>query len=248
MAAYAAKQPTRSRDLAAQTVMFAIGSSIIHSAACVINDICDRDFDRQVERTRNRPLAAGMISLLGAWILLFVLICASFTMLFFANHTAAFYGIPGIFPFHALYPLMKRWTWWPQAWLGFAMNWGFLVAWMSVLPDSDNMRVPIIMLFGLICWTILYDTIYACQDRKDDIKAGVKSTALLFGDRVRPILAAFGTTFVACLIVAGILNKQGPAFFAVSCGGAAIHISWQLITWRVDDPQDSGAKFKLPYV
>ncbi|KAK7459585.1 hypothetical protein VKT23_009566 [Stygiomarasmius scandens] len=225
-----------------QVVLFGIGSTLLHSAACVINDICDRDIDGQVERTRNRPLVTNAIPLIGAYILLSVLTASSIIMLFFTNTMAILYGLFAVFPLHALYPLMKRWTWWPQAWLGFAMNWGIFVAWISVTGESPPSHITIFF-FGTVCWTIVYDTIYACQDKTDDAKVGVKSTALLFGSHVRPILLFFAVSFLACMSYAGICNNQGLPFFLVSCGGAAVHFLWQFTTWEVDNPNDSGAKF-----
>ncbi|KAJ7643121.1 UbiA prenyltransferase family-domain-containing protein, partial [Mycena polygramma] len=241
MAAYSVQLPLQS--LVLQTVMFAIGSTLLHSAACILNDICDRDFDRKVERTKNRPLATGVISVRNAvvWLLLFVF--ASIAVLATANRTAFLCGLLGIFPLHALYPLMKRWTWWPQAWLGLAMNWGLPVAWISVTGSLDLQVVGVFFL-GTICWTIVYDTIYGCQDIRDDREAGVKSTSLLFGSWVRPILCAFAAVFVACMTYAGILNHQGIYFFAISVGGATLFFAWQFCTWKVDSVEDCGAKFE----
>ncbi|KAJ7250755.1 UbiA prenyltransferase family-domain-containing protein [Mycena rebaudengoi] len=241
MAAYSVELPWQ--NLLIQTLMFAIGSTLLHSAACILNDICDRDFDRQVERTKNRPLATGVISVTGAtlWLLLFVF--ASIMVLATTNKTAFLYGLLGVFPLHALYPLMKRWTWWPQAWLGLAMNWGFPIGWLAVGGAMDK-KILGIFFAGTICWTIVYDTIYGCQDRRDDIVAGVKSTSLLFGTWVRPILVMFAATFVACMVYAGICNQQGPYFFGISIGGACIFFFWQFSTWQVDDVADCGSKFE----
>jgi len=174
-----------------------------------------------------------------------MLLLLTLYMLSLINSTAQFYGFFGVFPFHALYPLMKRWTHWPQAWLGFAMNWGFPTAWLCLCPDTVKLQPVYAMMPGLICWTIVYDTIYSCQDRKDDVKAGVKSTGVLFGGWVREILMLFAGGFVSALVAAGILNNQGPAYFALSCGGTTLHLLWQLSTWDVNDPKDCGAKFKV---
>ncbi|KAF7366875.1 4-hydroxybenzoate polyprenyl transferase [Mycena sanguinolenta] len=210
-------------NLMIQTVMFALGSTLLHSAACVLNDICDRDIDRKVERTKNRPLATGTISVAGATVWLLVLTFSSLALLATANRTAFLYGLIGVFPLHALYPLMKRWTWWPQAWLGLAMNWGFPVGWISV-SKTLNKEIVGIFFLGTVCWTIVYDTIYGCQDVRDDRAAGVKSTSLLFGSRVRPILCVFAAGFVACMIYAGILNQQGTYYFVVAVGGASLFL------------------------
>ncbi|KAK0458973.1 UbiA prenyltransferase family, partial [Desarmillaria tabescens] len=223
-------------------IAFALGSTLLHSAACVLNDICDIDFDRQ--RTKNRPLVIGKISIFGATILLILLTSASLSLLCFTSLTAAAYGIIGVFPLHALYPLMKRWTWWPQAWLGLAMNWGIWVAWITVYPSAPLKNDLLIFFLGTVCWTIVYDTIYGCQDKIDDAKAGVKSTALLFGTWVRPILICFAGAFVGSLAYFGVCNDQSFVFFVVSCGGAALHFFWQFTTWSPDDPGDCGEKFK----
>ncbi|KAF8909555.1 UbiA prenyltransferase family [Mucidula mucida] len=233
------------QSLARETLVFSLGSTLLHSAACVINDICDRDFDAQVERTKTRPLVTGAVSLRGAWFLLFLLVSSTLYLLSFANSTAILCGLFGVFPLHALYPLMKRWTWWPQAWLGLAMNWGFPTAWLYLSPDISSLNAVYVIFPGLVCWTIVYDTIYSCQDRKDDVKAGIKSTGVLFGDWVRAILALFSTAFVACLVAAGFVNQQGLYYFIVSCAGTALHLTWQLTTWDVDSARDCGAKFKV---
>ncbi|THV03622.1 UbiA prenyltransferase [Dendrothele bispora CBS 962.96] len=229
-------------ELAKLTFLFFIGSTLVHSAACVINDICDRDFDRQVERTKNRPLARGAIGFTGANILLLSLLIPSIVLMVYAGPLAFYVGLFGIFPLHGLYPLMKRWTWWPQAWLGLAMNWGFPVAWITVTGYVDWKVVPV-SLFGLWSWTLVYDTIYGCQDKKDDVKAGVKSTSLLFGSYVRPILSVFAAFVVGSFLYVGIHNGHGLAYFIISVGGTAAHFAWQLGTLDVDDPTDCWKKF-----
>ncbi|KAI0034587.1 UbiA prenyltransferase family [Vararia minispora EC-137] len=247
LAMVAYKQDLDVQNFSVLAGAFILGGTLVHSAACVINDICDIDFDRQVERCKDRPLPSGLISLHEAWLLLAILTCACLALLSFAaNTTAILVGLFGIFPLHGLYPLMKRWTYWPQAWLGFAMNWGFPVAWLTVAPDYDKSELILFAtsILGCVCWTIVYDTEYACQDRKDDAKAGVKSTALLFGDHVRSVLAVFAILFLASLVLIGVLNGQTAVYFVVSCGGAAAHLAWQLRFWDVDDPADCGAKFK----
>ncbi|KAI0034598.1 UbiA prenyltransferase family-domain-containing protein [Vararia minispora EC-137] len=241
MAAY--KAHLDPHDLLVWTALFAIGSTLVHSAACVINDIY---LTVTLERTKNRPLAAGVIPLAGAWALLLVLLAVCLAMIHMVNPVAAVVGLIGIFPFHALYPLMKRWTWWPQAWLGFAMNWGIPMAWLSVIPAyrKEDVQIIVILLFGAVCWTIVYDTQYGCQDKVDDERAGVKSTSLLFGKHVRIILAGFASVFIGCLVTAGVLNRQSWPYYLLSCGGASMHFVWQFATWDADEPSDCGAKFK----
>ncbi|KAG5642152.1 hypothetical protein DXG03_003556 [Asterophora parasitica] len=218
-------------------------STILHSAGCVVNDLCDVEFDRQVERTKHRPLAAGTVSIFGAWVFMLLQVVALGLLLTFVNRNAVISGVFNIFPLAALYPLMKRITWWPQAWLGLAMNWGLPTAWLMASPNDYKSSPLWVLMFGIFCWTIFYDTIYACQDRKDDINAGVKSTALLFGDYVKPILAIFGAIFVATLAYAGQALNLGAEFFIISVGGCAVHLTWQLVTLDVENPKDCGAKF-----
>lgn len=138
---------------------------------------------------------------------------------------------------------MKRWTHWPQAWLGLAMNWGVPVAWITVFNHLINREVPILLFISSFAWTLIYDTIYACQDRKDDVKVGVNSTAVLFGNHVKEILALFTILFIAGLLFAGIYNDQGFYFFLISVGGSAMHCLWQLITLNPDNDKDCLNKF-----
>ncbi|KAG6908996.1 hypothetical protein DXG01_002485 [Tephrocybe rancida] len=132
----------------------------------------------------------------------------------------------------------------PNHLLGLAMNWGFVVVWVYLVPEDRTYLVPASFFAGTIAWTIVYDTIYACQDRLDDIKAGNNSTAVLFGDNVRPILALFATAFVAAIAYAGVLNHQSPIYYLVTAGGAAVHLLWQLITLKPEVPADCWQKFK----
>ncbi|TFK35065.1 UbiA prenyltransferase family [Crucibulum laeve] len=236
MAAYSVVLPLKT--LMFYSVAGIIAGTLVHSAACVWNDICDIEFDRQVERTKTRPLVTGAVSVKGAYILLFVLLAPSLLML-----TVAILGLIGIFPLHGSYPFMKRWTWWPQIALGITMNWGYFVAWTAVCMKVKWNVVPVFFI-GTICWSVVYDTIYACQDRKDDIRAGVKSTALLFGNRVRQILILFAVTFVACMYFAGHANHHGWIFIVISVGSACAFFIWQFYVWRVDDGSDCMAKFK----
>jgi 4-hydroxybenzoate polyprenyltransferase len=241
MAAFYVALPPK--ELAILLVGYALGSTILHSAACILNDICDRDFDRQVERCKNRPIASGDISVLEASIFLILVTLPCLVMLSLTNQAALLVAIPGIIPLHALYPLMKRWTNWPQLWLGFAMNWGFIPGWVSVIGKVDwKFLGP--MIVALASWTLVYDTIYACQDRKDDKKAGVKSTALLFGDWIKQILAAFATVVVAAFAFAGVRLHMTWPYWAVSVGFTAVHFAWQLIAVDLDNGLDCWSTFK----
>ncbi|KAF9219030.1 4-hydroxybenzoate polyprenyl transferase [Gyrodon lividus] len=229
--------------LSLHILALAIGSTLLHSAACVINDLCDVEYDRQVERTKSRPLASGKLSVRSAVVLLVALTAGTLLCLSLAGPLAFRLGLFGVFPLHALYPLMKRWTHWPQAWLGLAMNWGIFVAWVP-MAEIQSYSTAIILFAGAWAWTIVYDTIYASQDKRDDVKAGVGSMALFFGSRVRPALSFFALVFVASLTYAGVANHQTPLYFAVSVGGAGLHLLWQLATLDFDEPADCAEKFK----
>ncbi|KAF8191117.1 4-hydroxybenzoate polyprenyl transferase [Mycena galopus ATCC 62051] len=224
--------------------VFFYGSTLLRSTACTWNDILDREFDQQVARTKHRPLASGRLTVFNA--LSFLAVEVALCILFFAfleNSKAFWFGMFALFPLVFLYPLLKRYTYWPQAWLGFTANWGLPIAYLTLTDVFDNSRL-LPLLSGAWCWTMYYDTIYACQDKKDDAQAGVKSTALRFGGLIKPILACLALGFVISLIWVGIVDGHTERFYAVSVGGAAMHLIWQL--WAVDLNQTSscGAMFR----
>ncbi|KAG6817819.1 hypothetical protein H0H87_003227 [Tephrocybe sp. NHM501043] len=138
---------------------------------------------------------------------------------------------------------MKRVTYWPQAWLGIAINIGISMAWATTtatIPANS-----LVLSAGCFFWTLWYDTIYACQDKKDDVQAGVKSTALLFGSRVKQILAVFGMVFMTALTISGIMNGQSLAFFLLSVLGGSLHMIWQLYSVDVDSPKSCWRTFEI---
>ncbi|KAI0764526.1 UbiA prenyltransferase [Trametes elegans] len=231
-------------DYVVRLVLFFIGGMLIHSANCVYNDICDIEFDRQVERTRKRPLAAGVISVKGAVITGVSIFLPNLYLITLMNDLSFKLSLIGMFLIHPFYPLMKRWTYWPQAWLGLSFNWGIVVGWVCV---HGRMPPPAlwVMVFGGVCWTILYDTIYAVQDREDDKRIGVKSTAVLFGDSVKPILAIMAAIFISALAYSGKVLGQSSTFLLVSCGGALLHSIWQLTSWSLSEYKDHRAKFEV---
>lgn len=138
---------------------------------------------------------------------------------------------------------MKRITYWPQTVLGLAFNWGALLGW-SAMTGGLDLSVVGPLYAGGVAWTLVYDTIYAHQDKTDDIKIGVKSTALRFGDHTPQWLAGFATTFVSMTALAGYMNDQGLPFYLISVLGTAAHLTWQLRTVNYDSPADCWAKFK----
>jgi len=223
---------------------FLIGIFFLRGGIISYNDICDIKYDRQVERTKNRPLVTGAMSLTQAWIWTGIQIAIPICLLFLTNDTAKMAGIISLFPFHALYPFMKRWTYLPAAWLGLAFNWPLFVAWLMIDENLASLNVAIILFIGNWGWVMVYETIYQSADKFDDVKAGIKSTALLFGDQIKPILCVFGALFVASLAVCGLLNGQGPLYYVLTVCGCAVHLTWQFATWNNDNPKDCLAKFE----
>ncbi len=220
-------------------LLFLTGAVVMRAAGCTVNDIMDREFDARVERTRTRPLASGEISLLGAFIFLALLLAAGLAVLVQLDRAAILVGAASL-GLIGLYPLMKRITHWPQLFLGLAFNWGALVGWAAV---TGELALPALLLYGgAICWTIGYDTIYAHQDKADDIQIGVRSTALAFGDATPPIVAAFYAVFLAGLTAAGWAAGLSWPFYALLVLPAG-HFAWQVATVELDNPASCGARF-----
>jgi len=217
-----------------------LGAIVMRGAGCVYNDIVDRDLDRQVARTRARPLASGAVSVKAAWVWLVMLALIGLLVLVQLRPLAEVVAVASLAPV-AAYPFMKRITWWPQAWLGIVFSWGALVGGVAVREVS---LPPILLLYaGSICWVIGYDTIYACQDREDDALIGVRSSALRMGSRVRSGVALFYT--LALLFWAAAIwrtNSQSLALAALI--PIALHLAWQVTTLNPDDAGDALAKFR----
>lgn len=226
----------------AEMFKFLIAAFIVRGSACTINDIFDRDFDAGVERTKGRPLASGRVSVFAAVIYLIFQYLAG-VLLYMPYKGVAFWAaFTQLLPLFIIYPLMKRITYWPQAWLGIAMNFGLVISWVAVTEKVDVQLLTLLMV-GSWGWTMHYDTIYACQDRKDDVKVGVKSTAVMLGDLVRPFTFSCAVLFVSTLAYAGILNEQTPYFFYVTIGGTSLHLIWQYATVDLDSPDSCGLNF-----
>ncbi|KAF7300148.1 4-hydroxybenzoate polyprenyltransferase, mitochondrial [Mycena kentingensis (nom. inval.)] len=220
-----------------------VGAFLLRSSACTVNDIFDREMDAGVERTKCRPLPSGRVSVCAASVYLAVQYALGAGFFYLTTSGVAFYvALFQLFPLFAIYPLLKRITYWPQAWLGLAMNFGFITSWLSVSEVIPSELLATAML-GFWCWTMLYDTIYACQDIQDDVKVGVRSTAILFGSWIRPLLIACGMTFVSMLALAGALNNHGPAYFVISVAGTALHLLWQAWTVDLEEPKSCWENF-----
>ena len=210
----------------------AIGSILMRGAGCTWNDITDRQFDGQVKRTATRPLPAGQITPRAAFIWMIAQTALAGVILLTFNWFAVLIGVASLLPV-LIYPFAKRWTWWPQVFLGVAFNWGILLAWAAqaqALPVS-----AFILYLSAIFWTLFYDTIYAFQDTEDDALLGIKSTARLFGNRAKPMLFVFALASTALLTLAVFLLPIGVTPHLALYGGIAgfaTHLSWQL--YRLD--------------
>ncbi|TFK53291.1 UbiA prenyltransferase [Heliocybe sulcata] len=219
-------------------------TSLVHAINCTWNDICDVDLDRKVERTKERPLASGRISIFAAWLFLLLQTAILLGILSLLNREAFACGLFGVFPLHTLYPLMKRWTYWPQIWLGIATGWGLPTTRLIFSPEDIADRTIWVLIIGNICWSINYDVICATQDREDDTQAGVKSATMILVSHLRLFLSLFATLFVGTLVYAGRATGQGAVYYVVSLAGAAAHLAWQLFTLDPEDRKDLQWKWK----
>ncbi len=217
-----------------------LGSIAMRGAGCVFNDIVDRDLDRQVARTRSRPLASGAVSLRAAWVWLVALCLIGLGVLLQFSIYAAVIALLSLAPV-AAYPFMKRITWWPQIWLGLVFSWAALVGWSEV---AGALAAPGLLLYvGSICWVVGYDTIYALQDREDDALIGVRSSALRMGNRVR---LGVGLFYAAALALwAGAIWLLRPDWLAlVALLPVALHFVWQVATLAPDDGAGALRRFR----
>ena len=216
----------------------ALGAWAMRSAGCVYNDIVDRDLDKQVERTRLRPLASGRVSLRSAWVLIGLLCLIGFVVLLQLNVTAAIVALLSLAPV-AAYPFMKRITWWPQAWLGIVFSWGALVGWPAVTGSLS--WTPFLLWFGSIAWVVGYDTLYAIQDIEDDALVGVKSSARRLGDKA-PLGVGIFYALAVILWGAALWTVRPDWIALLALVPAALHLAGQ--TLRAD-PADGALALTL---
>jgi len=216
------------------------GAIAMRGAGCVYNDIVDRDLDRQVERTRLRPLASGAVSARAAWAWLSLLCLCGLLVLFRLRPEAQLVALASLAPV-AAYPFMKRITWWPQAWLGLVFSWGAPVGWFAVTGGAHP--ALLFLYLGSLFWVLGYDTIYALQDREDDVLVGVRSSALRLGANVRRGLWVF---YLLAILLWGvafwIVRPQPLALLALLPAG--FHLFRQCATLRPDDGDDALAQFR----
>ena len=212
-------------------VLFFIGAFAMRGAGCTWNDLVDRNLDRLVERTRSRPIPSGQVTVAEATAFMVAQALIGFLVLIQFNRFTVFTGLASLLVV-AIYPFMKRITYWPQIVLGLAFSYGSLMGWPAAFGQLDW---PAIVLYaGSISWVIGYDTIYAHQDREDDLLIGIKSTALLFGENTRPMLAGFYCGAVVLIGIAG-LTAGGRLIFVLGLIAFAAHLAWQVVRLDVND-------------
>lgn len=211
--------------------LFAVGAVVMRGAGCTYNDIVDRDIDAMVARTRGRPIPSGAVSLRGAWLFTALQCAAGLAVLLQLNLFSIALGA-GSLVLVALYPFMKRITWWPQAWLGLTFNWGALLGFAA---QTAHLALPALLLYaGCFFWTLGYDTIYAHQDREDDALIGVKSTARLFGQNSPGWIDSF-YALALCLFVLALVVATAHSWAALLLVPAGLHLFWQTRRLDVND-------------
>jgi len=219
--------------------LFLIGATVMRGAGCTWNDITDRDYDAKVSRTALRPIPSGAVSVRGAYAFLFAQLGIGFAVWLMLPGDAKLTALLAL-PLVAIYPYTKRVTWWPQAWLGLTFNWGVLIG----AATASLITGPVYVLyFGLVLWTITYDTIYALQDREDDALIGVRSTARLFGKRAVLISFCFHIGAAALIALAAILNDAGR-IGALTALAFLMHGIWQAVTLKTRGEKAALAMFK----
>jgi 4-hydroxybenzoate polyprenyltransferase len=221
-------------------LLFAVGAVAMRGAGCTLNDIVDRDYDGRVARTRLRPLPSGAVSVRQAAIFLLLQLAVGAAVLLSLNRTTILLGC-AVLGLIGSYPFMKRITYWPQLFLGLNFNWGALIGWTAV---TGALAWPSLLLYlGGVFWTLGYDTIYAHQDKADDIRIGVKSSAIALGRHTRPWLFVFYGGALLAWAAAGAAAGLG-ALFRVGLAGAALQLVWQAARVNTDDPADCLHKFR----
>jgi 4-hydroxybenzoate polyprenyltransferase len=221
-------------------VLFFIGAFAMRGAGCTWNDLVDRNLDGLVERTRSRPIPSGQVTIAQATVFMLSQALVGLLVLIQFNRFTVLTGLASLLVV-VIYPFMKRITYWPQIFLGLAFSWGALMGWPAAFGRLDW---PALVLYaGSICWVIGYDTIYAHQDREDDLLIGIKSTALLFGERTPSMLAGFYACAVVLIAAAGFM-ADGGMIFAAGLIAFGAHLAWQVTRLDIDDPAHCLMLFK----
>lgn len=220
--------------------LFGVGSLLMRGAGCTVNDMWDKDFDQKVVRTASRPIASGAVSRFQALVFLGGQLSLALCVLLCLNNYSIILGAASLI-LVVTYPFMKRITYWPQLMLGLTFNWGALLGWSAVTGSCDwSICLP--LYFSGVMWTLIYDTIYAHQDKEDDIKIGVKSTALRFGELTKPWLSGFSVAMLTSLVLAGFHAQQTlPYYLTVAAVG--LHLTRQISSLDINSTEDCWNKF-----
>jgi len=222
-------------------ILFFLGSVLMRSAGCIFNDIVDRDFDKKVQRTKERPIASGKISVAGAFTYLILLCLIALFILLQFNLLTIILGMSSMILALA-YPFMKRITYWPQLFLGLTFNWGIIVGWTSI---SNSVSIePIILYLAAIFWTLGYDTIYGLQDIHDDELVGVKSTSIKFKNNVKVFVGICYSLFVLCILILGLLMEIDKYLLALSTF-FILSLIYQIKIFKTDSPTSCLFSFKI---
>ena len=221
-------------------ILFFLGSILMRSAGCIFNDIIDKDFDKKVERTKARPIAAGKISVLESFIYVVILCLLALSILLKFNFLTIILGMSSMILAFA-YPFMKRITYWPQLFLGLTFNWGIVMGWTSI---TNNISVePIILYFAAIFWTLGYDTIYGLQDIRDDEIIGVKSTSIKFKSNVKVFVGSCYTLCVFLILILSFLMEIDKYILVLSIF-FILSLIYQIKTFQVKDHKSCLSCFK----
>lgn len=221
-------------------VLMLIGAVLMRGAGCTFNDIVDRDIDSRVARTRSRPIPSGQVTAREALYFMVAQALLASAILFQFNRFTVWACVASLL-LVAIYPFMKRVTWWPQAFLGLAFSYGALVGWSS---QTGGIALPAILLYlGCVLWVIGYDTLYAMQDVDDDALIGVKSTARLFGSRAKPVVAGFYAVAYLLWLAAATIAGAGIVFAVLSLVVAGL-LAWQVQTVDAEKPGNALLRFK----
>ena len=220
---------------------FAVGAFIMRGAGCTINDIWDQKYDKDVERTRGRPLASGELNTKQALGFLTAQLSCGLGLLLTFDYNCIILGFASM-PLVIVYPLMKRFTNWPQLVLGLAFNWGALMGWPAVHAGCFGWEHALPLYASGVCWTLVYDTIYGYQDRKDDAKLGLKSTSLHLGDQPQIALTGIASGMIGGLTLAGYSTGLSAPFY-IGVGALGGQLMWQIWTADLNDPKNLWQRF-----
>ncbi len=221
--------------------LFLLGAVLMRSAGCIVNDITDKNFDKLVERTKNRPIASGKVSVKLASFYSFVLCGIAFLVLINFNFFTIWMALLSM-PLAFSYPLMKRFTYWPQLFLGITFNYGLILAWIAI--TNEIAIIPIIFYFGAIFWTLGYDTIYGYQDINDDEIIGVKSTSIKFKNNPKKFISFCYFIFISILILIGLLMNFNYFYFLFLFLPIGHLFFFQIYKLNIEDPTSCLSKFK----